>query len=129
YLDPETVLARVGAPETSALLVSDELRAVRVELAAGARVDYGRALALRRPLLEAAHREFAQHHRAADTELGRAHRAYRAREGRTLELFALFCALRDRLSSTDPACLDWHAWPAAYRDPESTEVAAFVATE
>jgi 4-alpha-glucanotransferase len=128
YLDPDRVLARAGA-DAMHWLSDFELQRRRTELNARPRVDYAGVVALKRPLLEAAHAAFLAHHLVEDTHLGRAHRAFRAREGRALERFATFCALRERLSSVNPQHLDWRTWPAAYRDPNSPEVAEFASAE
>jgi 4-alpha-glucanotransferase len=46
---------------------------------------------------------------------------YRAREGRSLEEFATFCALAERHGG------GWRRWPAEHRHPESPAVARFAA--
>ena len=48
-----------------------------------------------------------------------AYEAYRAREGRSLDDFATWCALAERHGN------DWHEWPAELRHPESDAVAKF----
>jgi 4-alpha-glucanotransferase len=47
--------------------------------------------------------------------------AYREREGRSLDDFAVWCALADKHGS------DWHLWPKKLQHPDSPAVAAFVA--
>jgi 4-alpha-glucanotransferase len=51
---------------------------------------------------------------------GRAHAAYRAREGETLAAFATYCALAEELGG-----FDHRSWPLQYRDVGSAEVARF----
>ncbi|CRZ14090.1 4-alpha-glucanotransferase [Mycolicibacterium neworleansense] len=48
-----------------------------------------------------------------------AYAAYRARQGRSLEDFAIWCALAEQYGA------DWHDWPHALRHPDAPEVAAF----
>ena len=55
--------------------------------------------------------------RTAGREL--AYTAYRAREGRSLDTFAIWCALAEQHGS------DWRAWPPDLRHPDSAAVAAF----
>ena len=45
--------------------------------------------------------------------------AFRAREGRLLELFAAYCALDEHLHRRHPDLWIWPQWPEPYRDPDS----------
>lgn len=47
--------------------------------------------------------------------------AYRAREGRSLDDFATWCALAEKFGN------DWHEWPRKYRHPGTPAVAEFAA--
>ncbi|WP_026256017.1 4-alpha-glucanotransferase [Mycobacterium sp. 155] len=57
--------------------------------------------------------------RSAGREL--AYTAYRAREGRALDDFAIWCALTEKHGH------DWHNWPIELQHPHNPEVAAFAA--
>ena len=57
--------------------------------------------------------------RSAGREL--AYEAYRARQGRSLDDFATWCALADKYGA------DWHEWPEPLRHPASAAVAEFAA--
>jgi len=57
--------------------------------------------------------------RSAGREL--AYAAYRAREGRSLDDFAVWCALAEKYGN------DWHRWPAELQHPATEAVAAFAA--
>ncbi|MGV0813068.1 4-alpha-glucanotransferase [Mycolicibacterium boenickei] len=57
--------------------------------------------------------------RSAGREL--AYAAYLTRQGRSLQDFAVWCALAERYGN------DWHAWPHALQHPANPEVAAFAA--
>jgi 4-alpha-glucanotransferase len=50
-----------------------------------------------------------------------AYEAYRAREGRSLDDFATWCALAERHGN------DWHQWPVELRHPDNDGVAEFAA--
>lgn len=50
-----------------------------------------------------------------------AYRAYRRREGRALDDFAVWCTLSETYGP------DWHAWPEQYRHPRGSAVAEFAA--
>jgi len=125
YLDVEAVpefaecaAARqaVAAPEFQA-----RLRALRAEPL----VDYAAVAAAKFAILERLYRHFREHH--AESERGRAFRAWRASGGEDLERFALYHALQEHLHGQDPGLWGWPVWPEPYRDPGSPEVAAFAA--
>jgi 4-alpha-glucanotransferase len=125
YLAPEAAVDRAGSLDGRALLATAALHAQRSALQQLPRVDYARAFALKRPILQEAFRTFAVRHRDRNSELGRAYAAYRKQEGERLERFAIFSALREQLGRDGPHASDWHAWPTSYRDPASPAVAAF----
>lgn len=84
-------------------------------------VDYDAVAAAKRPALAAA---FA---RRADDEAGAARfEAFRASAGEALERHALFEALADHFTARGTPG-GFLAWPEAYHDPSSDEVAAFAA--
>ncbi|HTM84578.1 MAG TPA: 4-alpha-glucanotransferase, partial [Mycobacterium sp.] len=78
-------------------------------------IDRDTAWAAKRAALQKVHRVT----RSAGREL--AYSAYRAREGRSLEDFAIWCALAERYGS------DWHGWPPELQHPGSPDVAEFAA--
>ncbi len=119
YLELEPMLARAGVADLAERLTDPVLRATAAELSAGARVDYTRAMALKRPSLEAAHRAFVTQHRGKDTPAGRSYTEYLREHGDALRNFAMCSALRERFG-TEVA-----SWPLAYRNARSSEVARF----
>jgi len=129
YLDVDRVVERAGAAAVAEALHGVDSTVARAELRAQPRVDYARAFAEKRRVLQAAHRVFAQRAVEGTSELGRDYAVYRAREGRALADFATFCALREQLAADDARRQDFRQWPAAYRDPRSPEVAAFAAEQ
>ncbi|HEX8275922.1 MAG TPA: 4-alpha-glucanotransferase [Longimicrobiaceae bacterium] len=120
YLDVEAVPEAAESDEARRMLESAELRAEREALRAGDRVEYERVMALKRPVLEALHREFAARHGGGGTERGRAYREYVEAQGEALEAFATFEALADARGTGS-----WREWPEELRDPASPAVAAF----
>ncbi|MBJ7341193.1 4-alpha-glucanotransferase [Mycolicibacterium sp.] len=78
-------------------------------------IDRDSAWKVKRAALKAIYRV----KRSAGREL--AYAAHRRREGRSLDDFAIWCALAEKYGS------DWHEWPQELRHPASPAVAAFAA--
>lgn len=89
-------------------------------LRAADHVDYEAVMRLKRPVLEALHDAFRAREARGPTDRGRAYSKFVWRHGAALRDFATFEALADHFGEPD-----WRAWPAPYRDPRSSEVAAF----
>ncbi|MBO0675954.1 4-alpha-glucanotransferase [Mycolicibacterium sp. S2-37] len=113
YLRPEAVA------EFAELRHRGRLRKFRTEVQtrAGRRdlVDRDAAWRAKRAALEAVYRI----ERTAGREL--AYAGYRHREGRSLDDFAVWCALAEKHGN------DWRTWPEELHHPGSTAVAAFAA--
>ena len=121
YLELEAIPELASCAPARRILRSEAWRREVGSLRAAERIDYVRAAALRRPVLEALHATFRAGARAGGSPRARAFEAFRAREGEALEAFATFRALekaRDRAR-------DWRAWPARLRDPGSDAVREF----
>jgi 4-alpha-glucanotransferase len=78
-------------------------------------IDRDAVWTIKRAALKNVHRV----ERSAGREL--AYAAYRAREGRSLDDFATWCALADEYGN------DWHEWPQGLKHPTGEAVAAFAA--
>jgi 4-alpha-glucanotransferase len=78
-------------------------------------IDRDSAWTIKRAALKNVHRV----QRSAGREL--AYAAYRTREGRNLDDFAIWCALSDEYGN------DWHQWPEELRHPGTEAVATFAA--
>ncbi len=95
------------------------IRKARVEVQALAkkakRIDRDTAWKAKRAALESVYLV----DRSAGREL--AYGAYREREGRSLDDFAIWCALAEQYGS------DWHQWPADLQHPSGPAVADFAA--
>ncbi|HVB46920.1 MAG TPA: malto-oligosyltrehalose synthase [Burkholderiales bacterium] len=88
-------------------------------------VDYPGVAAAKFEVLEQLYAHFRERQLRVDGPRGRAFRVFQARAGRVLRRHALFEALQEQLHTADASVWGWPVWPAAYRDPESEEVARF----
>jgi 4-alpha-glucanotransferase len=122
YLDLEAIPELARSARARSLLGSARWRSEAARLRAAERIDYARAVALRRPALEALHATFLAGGRAGETPRARAFEAFRAREGDALLAFATFRALEEAQAGR---ARDWRAWPARLRDPGSDAVREF----
>ena len=113
YLRPEAI------PEFAEVGRRSRIRRRRLELQKEARhadlVDRDAAWEAKRDVLETVYRV----ERSAGRQL--AYEAYRAREGRSLDDFAIWCALAERHGP------DWHRWPKKFTRPSGSAVAGFAA--
>jgi 4-alpha-glucanotransferase len=113
YLRPEAI------PEFAEVGRRSRIRRRRLELQADSRrsdlIDRDAAWEAKRDVLETVYRV----ERSAGRQL--AYEAYRVREGRSLDDFAIWCALAERHGP------DWHRWPKKYSRPSSAAVAGFAA--
>ncbi len=113
YLRPEAI------PEFAEVRQRGRIRRTRVALQQGARradlIDRDAAWDVKREVLESVYRV----KRSAGRQL--AYQAYREREGRSLDDFAIWCALAERHGA------DWHRWPKKFAGPARSAVADFAA--
>jgi 4-alpha-glucanotransferase len=113
YLRPEAI------PEFAEVRQRGRIRRTRVALQQGARradlIDRDAAWDVKREVLENVYRV----KRSAGRQL--AYEAYREREGRSLDDFAIWCALAERHGP------DWHRWPKKFASPARPAVADFAA--
>lgn len=113
YLRPEAIAEYAGLRHRGRLQRSRSevaKRAKRAEL-----IDRDSAWRAKRTALETIYRE----DRSAGREL--AYAGFRHRQGRSLDDFAIWCALAEKHGD------NWHDWPAELRHPGSDAVAAFAA--
>ncbi len=113
YLRPEAI------PEFAEVRQRGRIRRTRDALQQDVRradlIDRDAAWDAKRDVLESVYRV----KRSAGRKL--AYEAYREREGRSLDEFAIWCALAERHGA------DWHRWPKKFQSPTRTAVAEFAA--
>jgi 4-alpha-glucanotransferase len=116
YLDVEKVPDVRESKELTGTLRSDLFR----ERAAGLRdrefVDYEGVASLKEEILLQAFRIFYDRHYRKGTPRGEEFRSYVAREGESLDAFALYRALGDHMKAARNA-FAWQSWPREYHDP------------
>ncbi len=90
------------------------------ELRATPVVEYERAAALKLEILREAFARFT-----ANPTDGRDFFDFTVRNGRTLRMFAVYCALDETIHRENPDIWLWQDWPAHYQDLDSPEVEQF----
>jgi (1->4)-alpha-D-glucan 1-alpha-D-glucosylmutase len=125
YIDPDAVADCAECEAARELRHSaafqDEIESLRLTPL----VDYSGVAALKRKMLALAYRSFHERHLAPEDERGLAFRAFQQESGEELRAFATFQALSERFAVDDGGRNGWQSWPEPYRDPQSSEVAAF----
>jgi len=116
YIDP-TAVEGFDASEARSLLDRTYIRERLSRLQEAQLIDYIKAWALKRPLLDALWRQFQ---RSGDQA---AFETFRQAGGQALEAHATFEALSEHLH--EHGCIWVGDWPEAYRDIRSAEVARF----
>ena len=113
-----------AAPEWQSLPDSLRRRLARSEaVRGGEHVDYAAIRALKQPAFTVLHRAFSAQQRAGATTRGRAYARYIAVQGDALQHFATFLALQEHFERR--GITSSRRWPAAFRDPRASAVAAF----
>lgn len=127
YIDVGGIPDLDDAPEARRLIENGDFRQ-RLEVARSSDlVDYAEVAALKLPVLDHLHAAFRRRHLAQDavSPRGEAFRRYRDEMGDSLRRQALFDALHEHFFRQDPGRWAWQTWPEPFRDPNSSEVAAF----
>lgn len=126
YLDVEAIAEFGDCPEARARVEHASFRTRLNALRAVEQVDYHGVAELKSGVLECLYAHFRTHHLAAGTERARAFRGFQAVHGDALRQHALFEALQAHFRAQDATVWGWPAWPEAYHDPQSGQVAAFL---
>jgi 4-alpha-glucanotransferase len=125
YLEMDAIPELAESAEARSLLAGSGFRAGLDALHTAPMLDYAQIQALREPVLRALHRTFRARHERGSTARGLAWLSFQQRWRETLTDFATFTALRASLERKDPLLGDFAQWPAALRDPRSSEVEQF----
>ena len=110
YLDVEAVPEMADSAE--ARTASARALPRIAELRDAQQVDYEAVMAVKRPVLEALHRSFVEHHRGKKSPRGRAYARYVESQGQALEDFATWCVLDERHQGRG-----WQTWSSDFHDP------------
>ncbi len=121
YLDLTETPEWEESHEARRLFEEGESGHERERLVAADRIDYERADALRRPIVEALWRRFQTRHREPRDERGRAFEQFVRDGGETLTDFATFRVLEEQMIRSDRP-RDHRRWPAEYRSPRAEAV-------
>jgi malto-oligosyltrehalose trehalohydrolase/4-alpha-glucanotransferase len=121
-IDVLAVPELLDCAETQDLIEADGFRSDLEACRAPHLIDYTKVARLKMRVLEALFRVCQDH---ADPTRRQAFESFRKELGITLERSCIFLALREHFAAREPAWADWHAWPHAYHDPASPEVAQF----
>ncbi len=125
YLEVEAIADYGECGEAQALVHAPAFQARLRALRGAGQVDYRGVAELKHRVLALLHAHFRARHLGQNSERARAFHAFRAERGDSLERQALFEALQEHFRAEDAGIWGWPAWPAAYRDVDAAEVAAF----
>ncbi|MCC7059464.1 MAG: 4-alpha-glucanotransferase, partial [Burkholderiaceae bacterium] len=88
-------------------------------------VDFRAVSEAKHEVLGALHAHFRSQHLACATPRAAAFRRFQERAGAALRRHALFEALQEHFHGADASVWGWPAWPAAWRDADSPQLARF----
>ncbi len=120
YLDVAAVPDVIDSGAASELINSDAFQSELAALRNSPLVDYNKAATLKSDVLRHAFDFFYEAHFTEGSPRGKEFESYAQGEGRLLDDFALFCAIREKTG-----ILSWPDWPDEYRDITSPATAAF----
>jgi (1->4)-alpha-D-glucan 1-alpha-D-glucosylmutase len=127
YIDVEAIPELHECLPARALVDSPRFQARLRSLRAEERVNYPAVAAAKREVLDLVFRHFRDEHIARNSGRAGEFNAFRAAGGDLLESLARYEALQAYFCAENPAVWGWPVWPAAFRDPQSPEVAEFAA--
>lgn len=125
YLDVEAIADFGESAEARAQVGQGVFQTQLDAMRAAAQVDYRRVAEAKAGVLECLYAHFRARHLAQSSDRAHAFRAFQAWHGDALRKQAVFDALQAHFHKADNSVWGWPAWPSAYRDPQSAQVAAF----
>lgn len=125
YLDVERIEDMRECEEARALVHAPQFQAQLQRLRAQALVDYRAVADLKLRVLALLHQSFHARHAHTGDARAAAFERFRADAGPQLGWHALWEALQEHFRRENEAWWGWPAWPEAYRDAASAEVARF----
>jgi len=128
YLEVESIEDFEESESARELVNSPAFQARLAALRASPLVEYPGVARAKFEVLELLHANFRERHVRGGSVRARAFRAFQSRQGESLRRHALFEALQEHFYRGDAALWGWPAWPEPYRDPASSDVARFCAT-
>jgi (1->4)-alpha-D-glucan 1-alpha-D-glucosylmutase len=127
YLDVEAIADFAECDAARERVRSPAFQERLAALRAAALVDYPGVARAKFEILEMLYRHFREQHERRGSARARAFRAFQSAQGESLRRHALCEALQAHFHAADAGVWGWPAWPEAYRDPASPEVARFCA--
>jgi 4-alpha-glucanotransferase len=123
YLDVAAIPELRQSKAAQRILDSAPFRRILETLRQADEIDYLRVWQQKRAVFEKLHTVFRK--RPRNGRRDQLYERFRRQQGGRLELFATFCALQEHFVDKLGASADWQSWPAAFRDRNSSAVAAF----
>jgi 4-alpha-glucanotransferase len=125
YLDVKAIPDFAESALAQKLYDSAEMVTQRAEAQARELIDYAEINRGKRKILDACFASFQMHHLNADSERAQQFLAFFNDGGETLKRLCAFNTLAEYFAQD--GMTSWHAWPDAFRDVTSPEVAEFIA--
>jgi 4-alpha-glucanotransferase len=88
-------------------------------------VEYERVAALKLRFLKLCFRSFIHRELRKDTDRAKAFQRFVEDEGKTLDRYAVWCALDEWIHRCNPDIWLWRDWPPPFQDPKSEETQRF----
>ncbi len=124
YVDVENSPDFTGYTRAKTILESASVRKEIDELRASQFVEYARVHRLKIRFLKLLFRRFLQDYRA-NTERAREFGKFVESEGELLDVYAVYCALEEKIHRRFPDVWLWTGWPEEYRDPAAPATRLF----
>jgi len=125
YLDPMAIADFQDCEEAQNLAGNSAFQARLATLRDQDETAFREITDIKINILEVLWRHFLQNHLNPEMPRGSEFRHFQDIRGEELQAYSLFSALQAHFKKTVAGQQGWTAWPKAYQDPQSPEVAAF----